>query len=146
MSRRKPGARLSRTLLGAVFIAAGTLHFLFPGAYVRIMPAYLPLHRELVYLSGALEIAGGVGLLIPRTRRAAALGLILLLLAVWPANLQMVLSARAAGTPVWREALLWARLPLQLLLVAWVWRVYRPRACTGPGGPGSHQRPPGLRP
>ncbi|MDP9348635.1 MAG: DoxX family membrane protein [Gemmatimonadota bacterium] len=122
-----PGSRLSRALLAAVFVTAGTLHFLFPGGYVRIMPPYLPLHRELVYLSGALEIAGGVGVLIERTRRVAALGLILLLLAVWPANLQMVLGARAAGAPSWWEALLWARLPLQLLLVAWVWRVYRPR-------------------
>ena len=122
------GPSLSRTLLAVLFITAGTLHFLFPTAYMRIMPPYLPLHRELVYLSGSLELAGGAGLLIQRTRPAAALGLILLLVAVWPANLQMVLSARAVGKPFWWEALLWARLPLQLLLMFWLWRVYRPRA------------------
>ena len=122
------GSGFSRALLGAVFVTAGSLHFFYPGAYVHIMPAYLPLHRELVYLSGALEIAGGVGILVQRTRRAAGLGLILLLLAVWPANLQMVLSARVAGKPFWWEALLWARLPLQLLLMGWVWKACRARA------------------
>lgn len=89
------------------------------------MPQYLPLHRELVYLSGALEIAGGLGLLPERTRRAAGIGLILLLIAVWPANLQMLLDARAAGEPSWWVALLWVRLPLQVVLGVWVWRASR---------------------
>ncbi|HEX5726557.1 MAG TPA: hypothetical protein VFX98_13870 [Longimicrobiaceae bacterium] len=124
--RLKPGLRASRTLLAAIFVVAGVLHFAIPGAYERIMPPYLPLHRALVLMSGALEIAGGVGLLVERTRRAAGVGLAALLLAVWPANLQMVLNARAAGAPAWWEALLWARLPAQLLLVAWAWRVSRP--------------------
>jgi uncharacterized membrane protein len=119
---------LSRTLLAGIFIAAGTLHFVIPEAYTRIMPPYLPLHRELVYLSGVLQIAGGVGLLHERTRRAAGIGLVLLLVAVWPANLQMLLNARAAGKPLGWEALLWARLPLQLLLMVWVWRASHPRA------------------
>ena len=102
------------------------MHFVIPASYVGIMPPWLPWHRELVYLSGALEIAGGVGLLIDRTRHAAGLGLVLLLLAVWPANLQMVLNARAADRPLWHETLLWLRLPLQLLLIWWVWRVSQP--------------------
>ena len=117
----------SRTLLGSVFVVAGTLHFVSPETYERIMPPYLPLHRELVYLSGALEIAGGLGLFPEHTRSAAGLGLVLLLVAVWPANLQMLLDARATGKPTWWLALLWLRLPLQVLLIAWVWRVSRPR-------------------
>lgn len=121
------GSSLSRGLLALVFVAAGALHFVFPGAYEKIMPPYLPLHRELVYLSGALEVLGGLGLLPERTRRAAGVGLILLLLAVWPANLQMLLDARAAGKPSWWVALLWARLPLQLVLIAWVWSASRHR-------------------
>jgi uncharacterized membrane protein len=114
-------------LLALVFVAAGALHFAFPGAYEKIVPPYLPLHRELVYLSGALEILGGLGLLPERTRRAAGVGLILLLLVVWPANLQMLLDARVAGKPSWWVALLWARLPLQLVLIAWVWSASRLR-------------------
>ena len=116
-----------RILLAAIFIAAGALHFYTPGAYERIMPPYLPLHRELVYLSGALEILGGLGMLSERTRPAAGIGLILLLVAVWPANLQMLLDARAADNPSWWIALLWARMPLQVLLAWWVWKASRPR-------------------
>ena len=108
-----------------IFVVAGALHFVSPETYERIMPPYLPLHRELVYLSGALEIAGGLGLLHERTRPAAGIGLILLLLAVWPANLQMLLDARATGKSGAYVALLWARMPLQVLLMYWVWRVSR---------------------
>jgi uncharacterized membrane protein len=114
-------------LLGLLFAGAGALHFLFPGAYERIMPPYLPLHRELVYLSGALEVAGGLGLLDERSRRGAGIGLVLLLVVVWPANVQMLLDARADRKPLWWVAILWARLPVQLLLIAWVWRASRPR-------------------
>jgi len=114
----------SRTVTGLVFVTAGVLHFVAPGTYERIMPPYLPLHRELVYLSGALEVLGGLGLLTERTRAAAGVGLILLLVAVLPANVQMLLDARAAGKPSWWWlVLLWLRLPLQGVLAAWVWWV-----------------------
>jgi uncharacterized membrane protein len=122
------GSPFSRKLLGLLFVGAGMLHFLAPGAYERIMPPYLPLHRELVYLSGAAEILGGLGLLPKRTRRAAGIGLVLLLIAVWPANVQMLIDARASQEPRWWLALLWARLPLQVVLIAWVWRASHPRA------------------
>ena len=120
-------APLSRVVLGLLFVVAGALHFLFPRAYERLMPPYLPLHRELVYLSGGLEIAGGAGLLDERTRCSAGVGLILLLVAVLPANVQMLLDARAARKPSWWVALLWVRLPLQVVIMALVWRGSRPR-------------------
>ena len=107
---------------------AGALHFRAPDVYEKIMPPYLPLHHELVLLSGAAEVLGGMGLFSESTRRAAGIGLILLLLAVWPANVQMLLDARAAGKPSWWVTLLWARLPAQLVLIAWVWRVSRQRS------------------
>lgn len=117
--------RASRLLLAAIFVFAGVMHFVIPASYVGIMPPWLPWHRELVYLSGVAEIAGGLGLLIGRTRRAAGIGLVLLLLAVWPANLQMLLDARATGASPAYQAVLWLRLPLQLVLVWWVWRASR---------------------
>jgi uncharacterized membrane protein len=100
------GPSFSRPLTGLVFVAAGLLHFAVPGVYERIMPPYLPLHRGLVYVSGAAEVLGGLGLLPARTRRVAGVGLILLLAAVLPANVQMLLDARrrqaflVAGAPV----------------------------------------------
>ncbi len=72
----------------------------------RIVPSYLPHHRELVYLSGAAEILGGLGLLPEMTRRAAGFGLVLLLIAVWPANVQMLIDARTSQEPRWWLALL----------------------------------------
>ncbi len=124
----KFGSSFSRTVLGFLFVGAGALHFLAPGTYERIMPPYLPFHRELVYLSGALEILGGLGMFYERPRPAAGIGLVLLLIAVWPANLQMLIDAYAEHKPSWWLALLWARLPLQILLIWWVWRASHARA------------------
>ena len=110
---------MSRALLGVTFILAGGLHFLRPRMYEAIMPRYLPAHRELVYASGAAEIAGGVGVLHPKTSRAAAWWLIATLVAIFPANLEMAVHAeRFKRFP---RAALWARLPLQGVLIAWAW-------------------------
>lgn len=107
-------------VLAALFIAAGVLHFLHPAPYLRTMPPGLPAPRLLVALSGAAEVAGGLGLLLPATRRAAAWGLLALLVAVFPANVYMLQIHEHLHLPVWA---LWARLPLQPLLGWWVWRV-----------------------
>ncbi len=105
-------------LCGPVFIAAGLNHFVMPRTYAAIMPDYLPAHRELVLASGAAEAIGGVGLLHDRTRRWAGWWLIATLVAVFPANLHMALHPeRYRKVP--RPAL-YARLPGQLLFIAWV--------------------------
>ena len=111
----------SRRALAVGFVAAGTLHFLRPGMYEAIMPDYLPAHRELVLASGAAEIAGGAGLVLPATRRAAGWGLLALLVAVFPANVHMALHPERYQQ--FEPALLWARLPLQAVFAAWVWHV-----------------------
>jgi uncharacterized membrane protein len=110
---------MSRALLGLTFIAAGVLHFVRPRIYEAMMPRYLPAHRELVYASGAAEIAAGAGVLHPRTRRAAGWWLIATLVAIFPANVEMAVGAeRFKQFP---KAALWARLPLQGVLIAWAW-------------------------
>ncbi|HET7460950.1 MAG TPA: DoxX family protein [Longimicrobium sp.] len=119
-SAESSGRRVSRAVLAAAFVFAGVMHFAITTRYMRIMPPWIPLHRAMVLLSGACEIAGGIGLLAPRTRRAAAIGLVLLLIAVFPANVQMLLNARAAHASTLALGLLWARLPLQIVIVAWV--------------------------
>ena len=112
---------LSRIVLGGFFLAAGALHFIKPRAYESIMPEALPAHRELVYLSGVAEMAGGAGVLADPMRRAAGLWLIATMLAVFPANINMAIEAeRFKDIP---EPLLWARLPLQAAIVHWIWRV-----------------------
>jgi len=121
-------ARLAgfRFALALVMVVAGALHFAATDAYVAIMPDYLPWHRELVWLSGAFEILLGLGLLPRATRRASGLGLILLYLAVLPANLNMAVHDIQPAAFHIPAALLWARLPLQLVFIYWAWRVSRP--------------------
>jgi uncharacterized membrane protein len=111
------------TAVGVVFTVAGLLHFVRPGTYVSIMPDELPAQRELVYASGAAEMAGGLGLLHPRTRRWAGWCLIVTLVAVFPANVHM--AVRAERYPQFPPAALWARLPFQLVFIAAVWRAMR---------------------
>jgi uncharacterized membrane protein len=122
---------LSLLLLAAAFIAAGVLHFVRPLMFARIVPPFLPWPMALVYVSGVAEILGGLGLLIPALRPWAGLGLIALLVAVFPANVYMAVAPERAGfglAPVW----LWLRLPLQVLLIAWVWWATRPGEFLGP--------------
>lgn len=134
-------SRLGPILMGALYTVAGLAHFLATRLYERIMPDYLPAHRSLVLISGAAEIAGGIGVLIPRTRRAAAIGLILLLIAVCPANLWMAQHPERWPTiPAW---LLWARLPLQLPLIYWAWLYTRSVASAPvPSTPGGADKTP----
>ena len=111
----------SRALLSLLFVAAGLNHFRSPTLYASIMPPYLPFPLALVYVSGLAEIAGGVGVAAPRTRRAAGWGLLALLLAVFPANVYMATdNVVPPGTQI-PSILLWARLPLQFVLMFWVW-------------------------
>jgi len=110
----------SRLAASALFLASGTLHFVKPEMFRQIVPPALPNAAALVAISGAAEIAGAIGLSLPATRRSAALGLVALLFAVFPANVYMALAHErfARLAPAW---ILFARLPLQAVLVAWVW-------------------------
>lgn len=107
-----------RKLCGPVFVGAGLLHFVKPRMYEAIMPPYLPAHRELVLASGVAEMVGGAGLMT-RHRRPAGWWLIATLIAVFPANLHMALHPDDYPVPGGRTAL-YARLPFQLVFIAWV--------------------------
>jgi uncharacterized membrane protein len=112
--------RIALFLAAAFYITAGILHFKKTAFYLKIVPPYIPWHLAVVQISGVCEILGGLGLLIPLTRRAAAWGLVALLIAVFPANIYMVTDPAAAGAAGIPPVLLWGRLPLQLVFIAWV--------------------------
>lgn len=116
---------LAQVLLGAFFIAAGANHFVHPAFYVRIVPDYLPDHALLVAISGVCECLGGIGMLIPTTRRAAGIGLIALLIAVFPANVQMAQHPQLYSD-IGSAAAFLIRLPLQVILIFLVWWACRP--------------------
>jgi uncharacterized membrane protein len=118
---KRPGAS-SRRLLSIFFIGAGVNHFAMPRFYRKIVPPGIGDPATLVAVSGVAEIAGGMGVLLPSTRRAAGVGLIALLAAVFPANIYMARNHERFSQPRWA---LYARLPLQPLAMLWAWRATR---------------------
>ncbi|MDQ3063857.1 MAG: DoxX family membrane protein [Acidobacteriota bacterium] len=103
-------------LLAIAFVLAGINHFLNPAFYLRMMPPVLPAPLFLIYLSGVFEIALGILLLLPKFTRFAAWGLIALLIAVFPANVYMASNPQIF--PEFSSIAIYARLPLQLVLIA----------------------------
>jgi uncharacterized membrane protein len=125
---------LSRYLFATFFVGAGFMHFANPDFYLKIMPPYLPWHLELVYASGVAEILLGAMLMFNNLQRIAGWGLILLLVAVFPANIY-VYQHQAELFPEVSPLLHLLRLPLQGLLILWAFwytRPARPRANEAP--------------
>ncbi len=120
-----------RWFLAASFVAVGVGHFTNPAPFVSIVPPYLPEPLALVYISGFFEVLGGLGLLIPQTRRAAGWGLLALLVAVYPANIHMLVNEIYLDGMPRERWLLWLRMPLQFLMaggVLWASELWPPRA------------------
>ena len=107
-------------LMSAFYVFAGFMHFKKPWFYYKITPpVLLPWKKPINIIAGVSEIAGGLGLLFAATQSYAAWGIILLLIAVFPANIYM-LTSRGAGLKI-KMWILWIRLPLQFLLIAWAY-------------------------
>ena len=107
-------------------IVAGITHFIAPSTYVKIVPPQLPYPEAIVYISGFFEILGGIGLLIPFVSQAAAWGLVILLIAVYPANINMAVNnIHIDNIPDgnWFQAI---RLPFQFVLIAWAYWFTKP--------------------
>ena len=103
-------------LMSLFYISTGIKHFTNVDWFMKIMPPYLPYHKELVYLSGVFEIILGIMLIFENMRFLAGWGLILLLIAVFPANIYLAITNGAAMniSPV----LAWCRLPFQAVFIA----------------------------
>lgn len=124
-------SRWSPYAAGALFVSAGVMHFAKPDFFESIVPDWFPNAKLANQLSGAAEIALGVGMWVPQTRRVSALGLLALTAAVFPANIDMALNdvevkpvdgklERSVGTANGPQN--WIRLPMQLPLAWWLWR------------------------
>ena len=112
-------------IMGILYIVAGINHFTNTRFYLAMMPPYIPWPQAMVCVSGLAEILGGIGVLIPdglvfpRTRAAAAWGIVALLIAVSPVHINMCLHPEQfPAIPLW---IIWLRLPFQLPLIGWAW-------------------------
>ena len=103
-------------LMSLLYISSGVQHFANAGWFMKIMPPYFPLHKELVYISGFFEILFGVMLFFEKTRFLAGWGLILLLIAVFPANIYLAQTNGAALNT--SPLIAWGRLPFQAIFIA----------------------------
>lgn len=142
MSDAVPDTRFAsrtRAAMIVIFATAGTFHFLTPHRFTSIVPPWLARADVLVALSGVAELAGAAGLAWPRSRYWAGWGLIALLVAVFPANIQMLVDAQHSDAPIWWQIVLWLRLPLQPVMMWLVWR-----AAEAPGSPGDSGTRDGL--
>lgn len=119
MPRPSPVRAGLRWLLALIYFAAGIIHIRSPGGFVAITPDWVPSPHAVVFWTGVAEIAGAIGLMIPRLRRAAGIGLALYALCVWPANFNHAINDIAIGG----NRLPWAyhgpRLMLQPLIIWW---------------------------
>ena len=116
------GKRILLWVMAVFYVVAGLMHLARPDYYLPMMPPYLPWHPALIFLSGLAEAGLGVSVLIPALRSLAAWGIILLLIAVFPANLHIALNnvplfGATQGAGIWN----WVRLPLQGVLILWAW-------------------------
>jgi uncharacterized membrane protein len=111
-----------KILFATPFLVSGVGHLVSTDFFLKIMPPYLPYPRELVLISGGFEIVLGIMLLVPKTSRLAAWGLVALLIAVFPANLYMYQHRELFPIP---ETVLLLRLPLQALLILWAYAYTR---------------------
>ena len=113
---------IHRYIIAGLFFLTGILHFVKPQVFVSIMPDYIPYHLTMVYISGVAEILGAAGILFDEIRPVAGWGLIVLLVAVFPANINMsVESVKKFGYLNWYSIVTIVRLPLQFVLIYWVY-------------------------
>jgi uncharacterized membrane protein len=126
--------RIGLFALAIAFVTAGVNHFVNPEFFVAIMPPYLPAHLEIVYVSGVFEIVGGLGVLIPSVRSLAGWGLVLLLVAVFPANFHMAMNPELFSDV--SPFALYVRLPMQIAFILWAYWATRPDTASTPGGDG----------
>ena len=122
MRWRRIDSPLSLGCLALIFCTAGTLHFVIPRQYASVIPPMFPSPHLLVTISGIFEVLGGIGILVQKVRRPAGLGLIALLVAVFPANIYMFTRQLHAHGWSFATLVLLLRLPLQFVLIWWVFQ------------------------
>ena len=118
-SRAQTVRSIARWVLAGLYLAAGVLHLLVPGPFLTITPGWVPFPLEVIRLTGAAEIAGAVGLMVPRLRRAAGWGLAAYAICVFPANIKHAIDSLQQAHPLLGWGYHAPRLALPPVIVWW---------------------------
>jgi uncharacterized membrane protein len=118
VARKALGLRIGALIVAAMFLASGVLHLVNPSAFMWLMPPWLPYQTELIVLSGVMEIAAAIGLILKQ--RWAPMLTVVTLLAVWPANWWFAIDSLTSNPEI--ALIAWLRLPLQIPLLYWAWK------------------------
>lgn len=116
--------RIALLIIALFFMTGGIAHFVVADFFIQAMPDYLAYHQELVMVSGVFEILGAIGILLPQTRLIAGYGLMALIIAVYPANINMAMQPEKYQNI--SELFLYIRLPMQFILLWFVWWAIKP--------------------
>ena len=116
---------MSILIISLFFLIGGIAHFVYLDTFMSTVPTYLNFHKELVLISGVFELLGAIGILVPQTQRFAGVGLIVLALSVFPANINMAMHPE--NFPEISEILLYIRLPLQFIFIWFIWWAVTPK-------------------
>lgn len=123
-ARGRARAAVAAWLLSIVLVITGTMHFVSPDGFERIVPHVMGAKLFWVYVSGLAELGCAAALLLPRTRRFGALACVVLFVAVFPANVQMALDSGGSEHDLFHNPVIaWGRLPLQIPLIAWAFYI-----------------------
>ena len=123
MQRSEVFKKFFRWLATLFFVVAGAYHFINPKVYLAMMPPFIPFQQFFIVISGLAEIAGAIGIQIPRFRKLAGVGLIVLLVAVFPANIFVAISNPVIPNLEYSASSMWWRLLLQPIFIGWIWWV-----------------------
>lgn len=112
---------IARLIMGILFMLGASLHFTASETELKLIPAFLPLRREALYITGIFEFLGGIGLFVPnrKVRRASAWGLVALLIIIFPANVYQAVKNIQLGGFMNSPVYLWGRLPFQAVFIWW---------------------------
>lgn len=110
-----------RWLATGFFLVAGAMHFVIPEFYLAMMPPFIPFQSFLIVLTGIAEMAGAIGIQIPKYRRLAGMLMIMMLVAIFPANIYVAWAQPVLPNVDYTPDSMWWRLLLQPVFIAWIW-------------------------
>ncbi len=112
-----------RWLATIFFLIAGILHFVIPEFYQAMIPPFIPFKDFFIVVTGIAEMAGAIGIQIPKLRKLSGILMMVLLISIFPANIYVAAVQPALPNLEYSGSSMWWRLLLQPVFIGWIWLV-----------------------